>query len=80
VREIDDQPATVWWGVQVRQSNLHIAQCITRVQEFVQLCFTDTFILASICPRTIVLAPVLFIILRVFNNAIAHNIFRRMIR
>jgi hypothetical protein len=33
VREIDDLPATVWWGVQVRQSNLHIAQCITRVQE-----------------------------------------------
>jgi hypothetical protein len=23
VREIDDLPATVWWGVQVRQSSLH---------------------------------------------------------
>jgi hypothetical protein len=23
VREIDDLPATVWWGVQVRQSRLH---------------------------------------------------------
>jgi hypothetical protein len=34
VREIDDLPATVWWGgVQVRQSSLHIAQCIARVQE-----------------------------------------------
>jgi hypothetical protein len=33
VREIDDLPATVWWGVQVRQSILHIAQCIARVQE-----------------------------------------------
>jgi hypothetical protein len=33
VREIDDLPATVWWAVQVRQSSLHIAQCIARVQE-----------------------------------------------
>jgi hypothetical protein len=33
VREIDDLPATVWWGVQVRKSSLHIAQCIARVQE-----------------------------------------------
>jgi hypothetical protein len=33
VREIDDLPATVRWGVQVRQSSLHIAQCIARVQE-----------------------------------------------
>jgi hypothetical protein len=33
VREIDDLPATEWWGVQVRQSSLHIAQCIARVQE-----------------------------------------------
>jgi hypothetical protein len=33
VRETDDLPATVWWGVQVRQSILHIAQCIARVQE-----------------------------------------------
>jgi hypothetical protein len=33
VREIDDLPATVWWEVQVRQSILHIAQCIARVQE-----------------------------------------------
>jgi hypothetical protein len=23
MREIDDLPATVWWGVQVRQSRLH---------------------------------------------------------
>jgi hypothetical protein len=23
VREIDDLPATVWWGVQVRQTSLH---------------------------------------------------------
>jgi hypothetical protein len=43
VREIDDLPATVWWGVQVRQSSLHIAQCIARVQEScAALLYTDS--------------------------------------
>jgi hypothetical protein len=33
VRETDDLPATVWWGVQGRHSQFALAQCTARVQE-----------------------------------------------
>jgi hypothetical protein len=37
VREIDDLPATVWWGVQVRQYGLHTCT-VHACRNLVQLC------------------------------------------
>jgi hypothetical protein len=39
VREIDDLPATVWWGVQVRQPSLHT--CTVQCTRAGNLCSSD---------------------------------------
>jgi hypothetical protein len=52
VREIDDLPATVWWGVQVRQWSLHT--CTVQCTRAVILCSSDLLVRSGLLPRPVV--------------------------